>query len=61
MDFGTGKYHLACVEGDMDGGSIMAGQSCGLIRDVVPVRELVSRTVREAGEIIASLSDFADC
>ena len=58
MDFGTGKYHLACVDGDMSGGSVMAGQSCGLIHDIVPVRELVGRIVREAEDVIVSLRRY---
>ena len=56
VEFGTGKLRLACVEGDVQNGSVIAGQSSGLVRDVVSVRELVSRIVSEAEEIIASLS-----
>ena len=58
LEFGTGKLRLAAMEGDMRNGSIMSGQSCGLIRDVVPAHELVTRIVREAEEIIASLSSL---
>jgi len=56
IEFGTGRLRLAAVEGDMRNGSIMAGQSCGLIRDIVPVHELLTRIVREAEGVITSLS-----
>ncbi len=55
IEFGTGKLRLAVVEGDVVNGSVMAGQSCGLVHDIVPVRELIERIVAEAEEIIGNL------
>lgn len=45
---GTGKLRLAVEQGDVEQGSLMAGQVAGLIRDVVPVRDLIQRIVAEA-------------
>jgi enoyl-[acyl-carrier protein] reductase II len=53
--FGTGRLRLAAEDGDVDGGSVMAGQVCGLIDDIVPVAELIERIVRQAKEQIAML------
>jgi enoyl-[acyl-carrier protein] reductase II len=55
IEFGTGKLRLAAEEGDMINGSLMAGQSSGLVRDVVTVREVMERMVAEAEQIIAGL------
>lgn len=52
---GTGKLRLAVEQGDVEQGSLMAGQVAGLIHDVVPVRELIQRIVAEAEETIARL------
>ncbi len=45
---GTGKLRLAVEQGDVEQGSLMAGQVAGLIHDVVPVRDLIQRIVAEA-------------
>jgi enoyl-[acyl-carrier protein] reductase II len=53
--FGTGKLRLASEEGDVDNGSVMAGQISGLISDVVPVATLIERIVAQAQKEIAQL------
>jgi len=55
LAFGTGKLRLAVVEGDTAEGSFMAGQSCGLIRDIVPVGEMIQRVVSEAEVLLRRL------
>lgn len=45
---GTGKLRLAVEQGDVEQGSLMAGQVAGLIHDVVPVRDLIQRIIAEA-------------
>jgi enoyl-[acyl-carrier protein] reductase II len=57
IDFGTGKLRLA-VEGDRVEGSFMAGQSCGLVNDVVPVAELIQRIVSDAEAVLSRLPHF---
>lgn len=52
---GTGKLRLAVEQGDVEQGSLMAGQVAGLIRDVVSVRDLIQRTVAEAEATIQRL------
>jgi enoyl-[acyl-carrier protein] reductase II len=53
--FGTGKLRLAAKDGDMSQGSIMGGQVCGMIDDVVPCKVLIGRIVATAQERIGVL------
>jgi enoyl-[acyl-carrier protein] reductase II len=50
--FGAGTLRAAMVDGDVEHGSVMAGQSAGLVNDVVPVKELMERIIAEAEAII---------
>ena len=45
---GAGTLRAAMIDGNIEGGSVMAGQCCGLISDVAPVQEIVDRIVAEA-------------
>ena len=45
---GAGTLRAAMVDGDMEKGSVMAGQSAGLVKDIVPVQVLVERILEEA-------------
>jgi enoyl-[acyl-carrier protein] reductase II len=58
FEFGTGKLRLAVVDGDMIGGSFMAGQSCGLVRDTVPVAELIQSIISEAEGLLHHLPHY---
>jgi len=57
-EFGEGRLRLAVEEGDVIQGSLMAGQSCGLIRDIVPVAELIQRIVSEAESLLRRLPQY---
>jgi len=54
--FGEGKLQLGVLEGDMEGGSLMAGQIAGLIKEVKPAAAIIREIVAEAEAIIARLS-----
>jgi enoyl-[acyl-carrier protein] reductase II len=54
--FGTGKLRLAAQEGDVEDGSVMAGQVSGLVNDIVPVCVLIERIVAQAEAQIAALN-----
>lgn len=58
IEFGTGKLRLAVVDGNVEEGSFMAGQSCGLIKDVVPVEELIQRIVAQAESLLHRLPQY---
>lgn len=60
IEFGTGKLRLAVVEGDMTAGSFMAGQSCGLVKDTVPVAEVIQRIISEAEGLLHRLPRYVN-
>ena len=54
----VGGLRRAVYEGDLETGSLMAGQIAGLVREVKPVSEIVRDMVREAAEILSRGVDF---
>ena len=57
MRFAVGGrlFALATVDGDVENGLLMMGQTAGRIKDIPTVAEVITRTVAEAEEIIASM------
>lgn len=53
--FGRSSLKLAALDGDVVQGKIEAGQSAGLIADIVPAGELVAQLVRETETAIANV------
>ena len=43
---------LDCLEGDVEGLAFYAGQSCSLVREILPAAEIVRRIVAEAEAVI---------
>ena len=60
MEFGIGKLRLAAEGGDIRQGSVMTGQICGLVHDVLPVQELILRVVDQARAVIEQLGPLVD-
>ena len=58
LDYGAGRLRAAIVEGDVLEGSVMAGQSAGLVDDLLPVKEIIERIVAEAEESIRRSSSL---
>ena len=54
--FGEGKLHLGVLEGDMEEGSLMAGQIAGLINEIKPAAAIIREIVAEAERVIAGLN-----
>ena len=54
--FGTAKLRLAAEEGDVDHGSVMAGQVSGLVKDIIPASALIGRIMCEAEKRIVALN-----
>ena len=46
--FWVGSLRKAVVEGDVDFGSLMAGQSIGLIHEIKPIKDIINRLVSDA-------------
>ena len=52
---GTGRLRAAVVDGDVEMGSVMSGQSAALVNDVRPCAEIITGMVSEAEEILRKL------
>lgn len=50
--FAMGRLRKAALEGDVKEGSLMVGQSATLIEEILPVKEIIKRTIKEAEYII---------
>ncbi len=57
MEFGMGKVRQGLVEGDLENGTLLAGQISGMIADIKPVKAIIEDIVAEAEQIIARLKD----
>ncbi len=55
--FWVGSLRDAAIDGKTDHGSLMAGQSVGLVNKVQPLREILEQLVAEADTAVAAVSD----
>ncbi len=46
-ELGAGRLRLAVIEGDMDNGSVMAGQISGMIKDIKSCEEIINDIINE--------------
>ena len=56
--FDRGRMYLGLIEGDIEDGSLLAGQIAGLIKEIKPVRVIIEEIMAEAETIITSLKNF---
>ena len=58
--FWVGALRRAVVDGDVDGGSLMAGQSVGLVDKIMPIRDVVAELLNDAeAELVAVKSKLS--
>ncbi|MEE9520898.1 MAG: enoyl-[acyl-carrier-protein] reductase FabK [Dehalococcoidales bacterium] len=57
MEFGVGKVRIGLIEGDLDNGTLLAGQISGMIKEITPVKVIIEEMVAEAEALIAQLKD----
>lgn len=55
MALGAGKLRAAVVDGDVEYGSLMAGQVAAMVNAEQPAREIVEEVVRGAEQVLARL------
>jgi enoyl-[acyl-carrier protein] reductase II len=48
----------ASIEGNLSEGTFQAGQSSGIVKDIVPVKELIARLIDEYEKTLESLEHF---
>lgn len=56
--FGSGRLRLAAVEGDVREGSVMAGQSAGMVSQTQPAAEIVRELVAGLPAVIGRLASL---
>jgi enoyl-[acyl-carrier protein] reductase II len=54
--FGQGRMYLGLIEGDVNDGSLLAGQIAGMIKEIKPVKAIIEEIMTEAEAVIANLS-----
>ncbi len=52
LEFGAGSLKKAVIDGDLKGGSFMAGQIAGLVKEQRPARAIVESMVKEAETLL---------
>lgn len=55
IEFGVGKVRAGLIEGDLEWGTLLAGQICGLIKDIKPVKAIISDIMTGASAIISRM------
>ena len=53
--FWIGALRKVAIEGDVDMGSLMAGQSIGLVNKIMPIKDLVTELLTDAEAELASV------
>lgn len=53
---GRGRVRMGLVEGNLEDGSLIAGQICGLIKEIKPVKSIIEDMVAQAEAIISNLN-----
>ena len=56
--FWVGSLRKAVVDGDVDYGSVMAGQSVGLMKEVTSVSELLDEIMRDGEAELLKMKNF---
>jgi enoyl-[acyl-carrier protein] reductase II len=54
-NFWVGALRRAVLEGDVESGSLMAGQSVGLVNQVLPLRQAINKLIAEAEEALEKI------
>ena len=52
--FWAGALRRAVIDGDVESGSLMAGQSVGMVKEEKPVAEIIAKLVEEAVDALAA-------
>ena len=53
---GVGRLRIAMVEGDVHQGSIMAGQICGMVKQVEPASDIIQDIITGAEQVLSGLT-----
>jgi enoyl-[acyl-carrier protein] reductase II len=57
-EFGMGRLYSGVIQGNIEEGSLMAGQISGYIKDIKPVKDIIENIMSEAETIIENLQNL---
>jgi len=57
-EFGKGRLYLGVIQGNIEEGSLMAGQIAGLIKEIKPARQIILDIMAEAERTLEALNRF---
>ncbi|MFZ5640160.1 MAG: enoyl-[acyl-carrier-protein] reductase FabK [Bacillota bacterium] len=52
---GVGRMKIAMVDGDVDNGSLMAGQIAGMVNEIMPAKAIIDDIMQGAGAVLRKL------
>ncbi|TZE83387.1 enoyl-[acyl-carrier-protein] reductase FabK [Calorimonas adulescens] len=55
---GAGKLKAAAVDGDVENGSVMAGQIAGMIESIKPCKDIIDDIIKEAMELLNKMKEW---
>jgi len=56
--FGEGRMNLGLISGDVEDGSLLAGQIAGMIKEIKPVKVIIEEMVAEAEAVMKRIADL---
>lgn len=57
---GEGSLRKACIEGDVDKGTVMAGQISGMIKEIKTVKDIIDGIIEESYEVIEKVNEIME-
>jgi len=55
---GTGRLRAAVIEGDIEWGSVMAGQSAGMVKKIQPAAEIIKDLFSDAERVLCQMQSY---
>lgn len=52
---GVGSLKLAMIDGDVENGTVMAGQIAGMVNEIMPVKAIIDEIINNAGNVLRKL------
>ena len=55
---GSGSLKKACIDGDVDMGTVMAGQISGMVKEIKSVKDIINDIIQESNEVMKRASEI---
>lgn len=55
---GSGSLKKACIDGDIDMGTVMAGQISGMVKEIKSVKDIINDIIQESNEVMKRASEI---